>query len=314
MATDSHRVLNFPAPRTAAADYNGDEALLGHSAALGRTWSQIRRVAPHFRVAIVSGEAGCGFEAVARSLHALSPVSQLPFVVVGPGEAEALLANSMSASNPLGEGLIFVPEVDRLSAAAQRGLMRKLRFRVRFPIRVVAATSADLRACVSAGRFLPELAEVLSTIRIGVPALRERQDDLPLLATRMMNRLAQERLMDAPSLSADFLEAVCEFKWPGNLGQMEQTFSSLLATGEDRTLTAEHFAAADKTLPEQPKVEAAAVRMVRLEEIVQEHIRAVLMGCHGNKLRAAEILGISRSTLYRMLDGGVSQQNFTMTG
>jgi len=314
MVTDSHRVLTFPAPRPVVADYNGDEALLGHSAALGRTWSQIRRVAPHFRVAIVTGEAGCGFESVARSLHALSPVSHLPFVVVAPDEAEKLLAGPMSGPQALFEGFIFVPEVDRLSAAAQRGLMRKLRFRGRFPIRIVAATSVDLRLSVSAGRFLPELAEILGTVRIGVPALRERQDDVPLLATRMMNRLAQQLSVDAPSLSADFLEAVCEFGWPGNLGQMEQVFSSVLATTEDATLTAEHFAAANKAMPEQPKPEVVAVRMARLEEIVQEHIRAVLMGCHGNKLRAAEILGISRSTLYRMLDGGVSQQNFTMTG
>ena len=300
MATQSHRVLTFPTPRPVLLDYNGDEALLGHSAALGRTWSQIRRVAPHFRVAVVTGEAGCGFEAVARSLHALSPVSQLPFVVVAPEEAEGLLASF--APQSLSEGLIFVPEVDRLSAAAQRGLMRKLRFRGRLPMRVVAATSADLRACVSAGRFLPELAEVLGTVRIGMPALRERQDDLPLLATRMMNRLARQLSIDAPSLSADFLEAVCEFGWPGNLGQMEQVFGSVLTTTEDATLTAEHFAAANKAIPEQAKPELVAVRMVRLEEIVQEHIRAVLMGCHGNKLRAAEILGISRFALLRRVE------------
>ena len=314
MVNESHRVLTFPHPRATAAGYNGDEALLGHSQAIGRTWSQIRRVAPHFRAAIVTGEAGCGAEAVARSLHALSPVSQLPFLVIDPEEAEALLGSASSAPNSLCEGFIFVPDVDRLSAAAQRGLLRKLRMRGRYPIRIVAATSANLRACVSAGRFSGELAEILGTVKIEIPPLRERREDIPLLATRMMNRLAQSLGDDTPILSAGFLDAVCDFSWPGNLGQMQQVFSSILEISEDTTLSTEHFAAANKNLPEQSPVAPVAVRMVRLEEIVQEHIRAVLIGCHGNKLRAAEILGISRSTLYRMLDGAAANQPFTMAG
>jgi DNA-binding NtrC family response regulator len=314
MVTESHRVLTFPQPRANPAGYNGDEALLGHSQAIGRTWSQIRRVAPHFRAAIVTGEGGCGAEAAARSLHALSPVSQLPFVVIAPEEAEALLGSAIAAPISLCDGVIFVPDVDRFSVAAQRGLLRKLRLRGRYPIRIVAATSASLRACVSAGRFSAELAEILGTVTIAIPPLRERRDDLPLLATRIVNRLAERLGVATPVLSPGFLDAVCEFSWPGNLGQMEQVFSSLLEASEDVTLTVEHFAAANKNMPEHPAVAPVAVRMVRLEEIVQEHIRAVLIGCHGNKLRAAEILGISRSTLYRMLDGAAANQPFTMAG
>src|ERR1700679_3166219 len=93
MPPDSN-VLRFPPPRTATAAYTGDEAMLGPSPAIARVWSQIRRVAPHFRAAVITGEPGLGAEVTARSLHALSPVSHLPFAVLEAAHAESLFAAS----------------------------------------------------------------------------------------------------------------------------------------------------------------------------------------------------------------------------
>jgi DNA-binding NtrC family response regulator len=309
MPADSN-VLRFPPPRSTTVAYTGDEALLGPSAAIARVWSQIRRVAPHFRAAVVTGEPGSGAEVAARSLHALSPVCHLPFAILEAAHAESLFA--VNSIHTVCEGLIFLPDVDKLSPVAQRGLVRKLRVRGRAPLRVVAATATELRASVSAGRFSAELGEILGAVRIVLPPLRERTEDIPLLVTQVGNRVAGHLSVLLPALAPSFHQAAAAFAWPGNLAQLEQLFSQLLQDHEGTTLTAEHFAAATVQAPEAPSLVPTPTRMLRLEDIVQEHIRAVLIACHGNKLRAAEILGISRSTLYRMLDGGVANPHLLL--
>jgi DNA-binding NtrC family response regulator len=311
MTADSN-VLRFPPPRTTTAAYTGDEALLGAGPAIARVWSQIRRVAPHFRAAVITGEPGSGAEAAARSLHALSPVSQLPFAVLEAADAESLL--SANSIHSVLEGLIFIPDVNRLSAPAQRGLIRKLRIRGRAPLRVVGSTTAELRASVSAGRFSPELAEILGTVRIVLPPLRERTEDIPLLVTQLARSVAERLGIASPTFAPSFHEAAIAFAWPGNFAQLEMILTHLLSTTAGLTLTAEHFAAATAHVPEATSLIPTPPRMVRLEEVVQEHIRAVLIGCQGNKLRAAEILGISRSTLYRMLDGAVANPHLSLAG
>src|SRR5665213_1925137 len=94
MTADTNRILRFPPPRSTNATFIGDEALLGPSAAIARVWSQIRRVAPHFRAAIITGEPGSGADAPPSSLHALSPVSNLHFIILEAADADELLAAS----------------------------------------------------------------------------------------------------------------------------------------------------------------------------------------------------------------------------
>ncbi|HEY5331443.1 MAG TPA: sigma 54-interacting transcriptional regulator [Acidobacteriaceae bacterium] len=312
MTADTNRILRFPPPCSTNAAFIGDEALLGPSTAIARVWSQIRRVAPHFRAAIVTGEPGCGAEAAARSMHALSPVSNLPFIILEAADADELL--SASASHMILEGLIFLPDIDKLTPAAQRGLIRKLRIRGRTPLRIVAASGIELRACVSAGRFSAELAELLGAVRIALPPLRERPEDIPLLATHLVQRIAERLGLHIPVLAASFHTALITFPWPGNITQLDRTLAYLLADSDSDTFTAEDFAAAVASIAKTPSQQPAPTRMVRLEDVVQEHIRAVLIACQGNKLRASEILGISRSTLYRMLDGAVANRPFSLAG
>jgi DNA-binding NtrC family response regulator len=312
LMTADAKLLRFPPSRSTTAAYIGDEALLGPSAAIARVWSQIRRVAPHFRAAIITGEPGSGAESAARSMHALSPVSNLPFLLLEAANADQVFA--ASTIHTVIEGLIFIPDVDRLTPAAQRGLIRKLRIRGRAPLRIVAAASTELRACVSAGRFSAELAEILGAVRIALPPLRERTEDIPLLATHFAHRIAERLDLHTPALTPSFHDALTAFAWPGNLAQLERTLDHLLSNTNTDTFTAEHFTTAAESVSETPSLTPAPTRMVRLEDIVQEHIRAVLIGCQGNKLRASEILGISRSTLYRMLDGAVANRPFSMAG
>lgn len=311
MSTD--RILHFP-QRPSSVEWTGDDVLIGPSPAIARVWSQLHRVAPHFRAAVITGEPGTGAEAAARTLHALSPAAELPFLSLDADQAENLFTMT-SALHPDVDGLVFFREIERLSPVAQRGLMRRIRSRHRAPFRAIASPQHDLRASVSAGRFLPELADLLSTVRIVMPPLRERRQDLPLLATQFLRSVAQRLGVEAPSLSSEFHEAASTFAWPGNLHQLQQLFESLLLEADAEVYTADHFTRACSTATaEAASQQPAPTRMIRLEDVVQEHIRAVLIGCHGNKLRAAEILGISRSTLYRMLDGAPPGRSYPLAG
>lgn len=306
------RILPFPTPRSICKA--GDEALLGPSPAIAQVWSQIRRVAPHFRAALLTGEPNCGAEAAARALHALSPVSRAPFRILLANEAERALSAIAPSASQWNEGLAFFPEIDRLSQEAQRRLLSKLRQRGRV-LRVVGAVRGDLRAAISAGQFSADLADTLSAVRLTLPPLRERAQDIPLLANHYAQRTAERLGTHPPHLTPAFLQAAVDFAWPGNLAQFALVFDYLLSKEATQPLTADDLLAATTAAKAAPESQApAAVRMVKLEDVVQDHIRAVLTGCHGNKLRAPEVLGISRSTLYRMLDTATALQPFPMAG
>ena len=299
MQTQSARVLAFPSP-VSRGQSEAEEALIGTSEAIQRVRAQIHRVAPYFRAALLAGEPGSGIDAVARALHAHSPARALPLITLDTAAAEKF-ASTVSHAMPH-EGTLLLPEVDRLSMVAQHHFLRRLRQRSH-PIRIIAATQVDLRACVSAGHFSLDFADALSAIRIQLPPLRERTKDVVALTIAIAKRMAASSQSPEPNFAESFLAAALAHKWPGNLPELETLLKSLSEISHHTPLTACHFEdALSRISAATVTKQNAQVRMMRLEDIVQEHIRGVLMACHGNKLRAAEVLGISRSTLYRMLD------------
>jgi transcriptional regulator of acetoin/glycerol metabolism len=175
--------------------------------------------------------------------------------------------------------------------------------------------------------FSAELASTLGSLRIALPALRERAADITLLIhDRMQDRMHDrlqlggrqheiDGLRHRPLyLSDEFLNAAVRFSWPGHLHQLYASVDWLLQNKPGGVLHAgdlvaalEHTSAAYTARPAEP-------RLVRLEQVVQEHVRSVLVACDGNKLRTAEVLGISRSTLYRMLDSGESTHPLLLAG
>lgn len=300
--------------------------LAGTSVAATQMRSMIRRVAPHFRTAVLLGEEGCGDEQVARALHLLSPAKALPFVALDAAEAERRFARAETAPTPeRAEGLIYLPEVARLSRAAQSGLLAMLNGASawqhqpaqggigRGMVRVVAFTGRGLRPLVSAGSFHPDLAAILETLRLAIPSIRERADDVPQLLTQVAQSVAEELSVQPAVLGDDLLDAAKRLEWPGNLNQMRAAMRRLLERGAGDMLHAEDLTEALEELAQMQPV-ALGPRLVRLEQVVQEHIRAVLIACNGNKLRAAEVLGISRSTLYRMLETTGFEPDWPMAG
>jgi len=299
------RLLSFSAHTVPIQGPADTRWLLGPSPAAAQLWLQIRRVAPLFRTALLLGEPGSGAEYAARLLHDLSHAAHQPFVMLSAAEAET---HFRSHPQPSTEGVIFLPELESLSPAAQNGLLYLLRRRTSRSPRVIVASSRNLRTLVAANRFNPELAVALGAIQIALPALRDRSEDIASLAYNALQLCASGHNLTAPNLSPCLLEAASSFSWPGNIDQLRAVFDWLMEThGNEPVLYARdlqsaltvlsQFASDSNTAPQ-----SAEPRLVRLDLVVREHVRSVLSACQGNKLRAAEVLGISRSTLYRMLD------------
>ena len=276
--------------------------LLGPSPSMAQLWSQMRRLAPHVRTVLLTGCPDCGQEAIARLLLDLSSHPRRPFVILNEDDAEHRLAQAHTPGTLGQELFLYLPCVDRLSPAAQEHLLRIVRHRRPGAFTVVAATHENLRALVGMGRFSAELAEVLAAVRLAAPTLKERGEDLPMILSQMLSLrcLGSDRSM--PQLSEPVLRAAMQHPWPGNLRELSAMVDVLLKCSRaERELTLAHWEHALGR--DRASVPAdLSVRMIRLDTVIQEHIYGVLNACAGNKLRAAETLGISRSTLYRMLE------------
>ncbi len=277
------------------------QRLVGPSPAMARLWSQLRLLAPHFRVALLTGEPGCGADAVAQALHDLSSFAGTPFLRIRSTDADRQLRHPGALFGNAPRGALFLTDIDRLSPASQQVVMRLLRLRRHRRIAIVASTSVDLRPLVSAGTFNGELFANLGSLRLQIPSLRERIQDIPLLTHQFLQAEATRQARSIPSLDPALLPAITDYTWPGNLDQLRSAIAWMLEHRDD-TLTVADLRAAIAEVHAETESAEAPVRMVPLDHVVQEHVRAVLIGCNGNKLRAAEVLGISRSTLYRMLD------------
>ncbi len=309
-----HTLLAPPIPRTLTAAATGSELalkLLGPSTTMSHLWSQVRRLAPHVRTVLLTGQPDSGQDAVARLLLDLSLCPQRQLDVLGEPEAEHRLAHACQAHASPSGAFLFLPEVHRLSATGQQYLLRLLRTRRTRGLSVIAASAEDLRSLSSMGRFLPDLAEILGAVRIAVPPLKDRVEDIPMLLGQTLSLHWTGAHGEIPQLSEEFLRAAMQHSWPGNLRELSEVAEALLAdsTAGEEFRTADLLRALRAVGTPRPGG-PAPLRMVKLDTVVQEHIYAVLRGCRGNKLKAAEVLGISRSTLYRMLDAAA--QNISL--
>jgi DNA-binding NtrC family response regulator len=259
------------------------DVLAGESAAATRLRLQIARIAPHFRIALLTGEPGCGKHAVAHHMHAASPAADRPLVVIPAVEfADGARPEVLPRS-------LYLPGLDALDPASQVRLLRGLKLLDR-DTRVILASRCDLKGMASAGRLRADLYERVGTVQIRVVPLRERLDDLDLITRNMLRRVAGDA-----TIADSALGRLRQHAWPGNLREL-WTLCERLAPLRD-ILDASDI---EPDLPLHSPAPASAPP--RLEDVMLRHVLDVLQSCSGNKLRAAELLGISRSTLYRMLD------------
>jgi DNA-binding NtrC family response regulator len=330
-----------------------DPILLGDSAAIRRLRSQIQRIAPYFRTALIRGESGSGKQLVARSIHALSPVSDGPFIVTNASsiaESVAEGGSSHSATKPSAVsllesahgGTLYLDSVGELSSSLQSTLFRFIRaceerrsaplrtlrndFR-QFDLRgsdprqpdprsqitrILAASDRDLRTLSAIGQFREDLYARLSAVEIFVPPLRQRVEDIPLLAVWLLRRVADQTGQSPKLLAESTVSQLQNRLWPNNLREMERVIAQAAALSEGAMIEPRHLLALVEPASTIP-TRVSPVQIERLQDVIQRHVLDVLTRCGGNKLRAAELLGISRSTLYRMLDTN-SVSNESRTG
>ena len=306
--SELNRVPNLPSADVAAAPEMTSKAitpapwLAGSSAAITQLRGQIQRVAPYFRTAVLVGEPGCGEEAAAQLLHQHSPLSQRPFISLKSAESLSLFAGSRSEDALASVGMFYISRPDQLLPAAQTALLSLVRRHGPQAPRIVAFAQRGLRPLVSAKGFSAELADLLGALRIAMPRLRDRREDIPQLLSALVQRIAAQSGAPLPQLAPDLMDASRILPWHGNLPQLHSAAKGLLQRANQHILHASDLDAVLGSISQLDSPRPHEARMIRLEDVIQEHIRSVLFACHGNKLRTAEILGISRSTLYRMLD------------
>ncbi|WP_353067027.1 sigma 54-interacting transcriptional regulator [Tunturibacter psychrotolerans] len=304
---------------------NGFE-IVGYSAEIKRLRLQVQRIGPHFRTVLISGEAGTGKEQVARALHGMSHVADGPFVVChGAALEEAVAEHLKENADALGcltkmahRGTLFLHGIHEMPLQTQLRLLRLLRRHdstqnhvqnqmetCKLDLRMIAATSENLKILASAGRFQQELYQRFAMVEITLPPLRARRDDIPDLAKYFMSQLAPLYRRKVPSISDEAMERMLNYSWPGNVRELKGIVRSSLSRVEGEVLEKHHLPALAEENAPSSTVEGIA-ESARLQDVVEQHVMRVLKDCGGNKVRAAEVLGISRSTLYRMLDASAS--------
>ena len=294
-----------------------------HSAAYRRVLDMAARVAQYDVSVLLLGESGTGKEVLARHIHRLSPRAQGPFVTVNCAALpEALLESELfghkagAFTGALGDriglfeaangGTLFLDEIGDVSAAMQTRLLRALQekeiVRVgenrprKVDLRVLAATNRDMRRAVRDGAFRDDLYYRLAVVEIELPPLRERREDIVSLARHFTARTAKRFGRPELRLDATALDRMLAYAWPGNVRELENAIERAAALSRDGVIRPDDLPPAIAATDAR---DAAAPRT--LKEAERDHIRAVLATTKGNRTRAAAILGIGQTTLWRKL-------------
>jgi DNA-binding NtrC family response regulator len=302
------------------------EGMVSHSPLMHEVFTKIRRVAPHFRTALITGATGTGKELVARALHHLSPTAGDPFVVCTcsalveslveselfgyvKGAFTGAIQDRAGLFESANGGIIFLDEIGELSPGAQAKLLRVLQdHRVRrvgssvtreVDLRVISATNRDLRAMVREGKFREDLYYRLAVVEIGLPPLTDRREDLPLLERYFVERFAAEYKKPIAGLTRKAQSRMAIYPWPGNIRELESVIGNacMMADGKFLDISDLPDRIRDPSSEQSPTHEAS----FSLEEVQRRHVMRVLERVGGNKAQAAEILGVGRATIYQLL-------------
>ena len=303
--------------------------LVGRSAAMREVFKAIGRAAATEEPVLVVGESGTGKELVASALHRHSPRGDGPFVRVNCAALPETLIESELFGHERGAftgadrrregrferaegGTIFLDEVGELPPSAQAKLLRVLQSRefervggaevLRADARVVSATHRDLFREVAAGRFREDLYYRLNVVRITIPPLRDRRDDILPLAEHALRRLESRYGWEGLAIAPETCRAIESRDWPGNVRQLENSLARAAIAARGRAILPEHLDAEESADPPTAVASGEAVPLrALLADVERRAIRLALASCSGNRTRAAERLGISRRQLFEKI-------------
>jgi len=301
---------------------DGEPAMIAASPAMRPVLDVIARVGPSDANVLITGENGSGKAVVARALHAASPRAARPFVTLNAGGiSEGLFESELfghvrgaftdARADRVGRfeladgGTLFLDEIGNVPSSQQAKLLRVLETgdfervgssrTLRADVRVLSATNADLSADVTAGRFRQDLLFRLNTIEIRVPPLRERREDIPLLARHFLDAHARRYRKQEMEFDPVALEALMAHSWPGNVRELDHAIErAVLMSSGDRIRPGD--------LALKRSTDAVRLEDLGLEEVESLLVRKAMDRFGGNVSQAARALGLSRSALYRRLE------------
>jgi DNA-binding NtrC family response regulator len=300
------------------------ESIIGKSDAIENTFRVMEKVARTDSSVLITGESGTGKELVARAIHFSSERANNRFLPINCGALpENLLESELfgykrgaftgAGQDKVGllkaadKGTILLDEIGELPLALQVKLLRALQEReayplgandpVKFDVRVLCATNKNLEAEVKAGRFREELLYRINVININLPALRERQDDIPLLANHFLRKYEKSLSRTAMRFSKGAMRLMLNYAWPGNVRELENTVERAAILAETDVIHSHDLP--DKLRSTSPVMASIENSGLTLEELEREHIKRVLDKVENDKVKAAQVLGIHLSTLYR---------------
>ena len=305
------------------------EQLVGASAAMQAVYGVISQVGPTDATVLITGQSGTGKEMVARSLHQASKRRTGPFIAVDCaaipealieselfGHARGAFTDAKTARTGLlsqaDGGTLFLDELAELPASIQPKLLRVLQERrlrpigsdveVSFDVRLVCATNRDLEAMVQAREFREDLYYRINVVQLGLPPLRVRATDVLLLAQHFITHFARMFERDVRGLSPEAADRLLRHGWPGNVRELRNAMERAVAMCQGQDIAVEHLPERIRDYRPGPLPAALDHELsLSIEELERRHILRVLDAKEGNKVAAAQSLGIDRKTLYRKL-------------
>lgn len=296
------------------------ESLIGQSAAMHEVFDFIQKIAPVDTTVLITGETGTGKELAARAIHTHSKRCSGPFVAVNCGALPEHLMESELFGHQKGAftdakntrkgrlelaygGSLFLDEIGEISSRMQIDLLRVLDEKVFYRVggtqpieadfRVIAATNKNLEKSVQEDNFREDLYYRLKVVTLEMPPLRNRKEDIPLLAEHFRQRFVRETNKEVDYISRQALDEMMLYDWPGNVRELENAIERAVVVGQDRYIQPEDlpiFRAQEKS-----------ASCESLQELEKEHIKATLDKQNWNISKSAKILGIDRSTLYQKI-------------
>jgi DNA-binding NtrC family response regulator len=300
----------------------GRPLLIAESAAMQPVLEVIERIGPSDANVLITGENGTGKEVIAQTLHALSARAQHPLVTVNAGGLSEGVFESELFGHVKGAftdaktdragrfeladgGTLFLDEIANVPSSLQSKLLRVLQTgefervgsskTAHVDVRILSATNADLSQEIGSGRFRQDLLFRLNTVEIHLPPLRDRREDIPLLAEHFLSRHTQHYRKDIEGFDGAAMQMLKEHQWPGNIRELDHVVERSALMARERTISA-----GDLGLRLTPDG-ARRLEEMSLEDVESFLIKKTLARFDGNVNRAAEALGLSRSSLYRRL-------------
>ncbi len=307
--------------------------IVGMSPQIQEVFQMIQTVSKSHATVLVMGESGTGKELVAKAIHRRSDRSKNKFIDINCGAIPRELLENELFGHERGSftgadrqyigscerahgGTLFLDEVSEMDLSLQVKLLRVLQERtitriggsekMHIDIRVIAATNKDLKSEVDKGKFREDLYYRLNVVPMLLPPLRERKDDIPLLAQYFLEKFTKENNKKFKTFTPETLDAMMSYDWPGNVRELENNVERIVVLHEDSRVRLPHLprfiASAEKRgVPETQGYEAAFQKIIPLKQVEQYAIEAALKRCMGDVVTTAKKLGIGQATLYRKL-------------